>query len=158
MDYYLSVATFASLHMRAAARVSSSIASAHAARPVDRHAATASFSVSVAATNANGTGLSGTTSVLLGSGPPPVPQNLKARELPNGRVLLSWTPIVASPPLDSYAITATPLLADGAPEIGPAQILFDQPARLAAFAGDTIERAIEADRADTDGMQLPGKM
>lgn len=65
------------------------------------------WTVSVAATNANGTGLSGTTSVLLGSGPPPVPQNLKARELPNGRVLLSWTPIVASPPLDSYAITAT---------------------------------------------------
>ncbi len=65
------------------------------------------WTVSVAATNANGTGLSGATSVLLGSGPPPVPQNLKARELPNGRVLLSWTPIVASPPLDSYAITAT---------------------------------------------------
>lgn len=64
------------------------------------------WSVSVAATNANGTGLSGSTSVLLGSGPPPTPQNLKARELPNGRVLLSWTPIYASPPLDSYVVTS----------------------------------------------------
>ena len=64
------------------------------------------WTISVAATNANGTGLAGTTSLLLGAGPPPAPQNLKARELPNGRVLLSWSPISASPPLDSYAITS----------------------------------------------------
>lgn len=64
------------------------------------------WTISVAATNANGTGLAGSTSVLLGAGPPPAPQNLKARELPNGRVLLSWSPISASPPLDSYAITS----------------------------------------------------
>lgn len=64
------------------------------------------WSIGVAATNANGTGLSGTTSVLLGSGPPPAPQGLKARELPNGRVLLSWTPIYSSPPLDSYIVTS----------------------------------------------------
>ena len=64
------------------------------------------WTISVAAINANGTGLSGTTSLLLGSGPPPTPQNLQARELPNGRVLLSWTPIYASPPLDSYVITS----------------------------------------------------
>lgn len=65
------------------------------------------WTISVAATNANGTGLAGSTSLLLGAGPPPMPQNLKARELPNGRVLLSWSPISASPPLDSYAITST---------------------------------------------------
>lgn len=64
------------------------------------------WTISVAATNANGTGLAGTTSLLLGAGPPPVPQNLKARELPDGRVLLSWSPIASSPPLDSYAITS----------------------------------------------------
>jgi hypothetical protein len=64
------------------------------------------WSVSVAATNANGTGPAGTTSLILGSGPPPSVTGLQARELPNGRVLLNWTPIVASPPLDSYVITA----------------------------------------------------
>lgn len=65
------------------------------------------WSISLAAVNQFGFGPAATINQTLGSGPPPAPTNLTAKELPNARVLLVWTPVAANPALDSYVITST---------------------------------------------------
>lgn len=65
------------------------------------------WTISLAADNQFALGPATSITQTLGSGPPPAPANLTAKELPNSRVLLVWTPVVASPPLDSYVITST---------------------------------------------------
>jgi len=65
------------------------------------------WSLSLAAQNADGTGPADTTEVALGNAKPTAPQNLMLIERTDGGVEFSWTPTLASPPVDNYVIQAT---------------------------------------------------
>lgn len=65
------------------------------------------WSISLAAQNINGTGPAGTTIAALGNAKPTAPQNLLLIERTDGGVEFSWTPTLASPPVDNYLIQAT---------------------------------------------------
>ena len=65
------------------------------------------WTIALAAQNASGTGPSGTTIVALGNAKPTAPQNLMLIERTDGGVEFSWTPVLASPPVDNYVIQAT---------------------------------------------------
>ena len=65
------------------------------------------WTISLAAQNASGTGLAGSTIVALGTAKPSAPQNLMLIERTGGGVEFSWTPVLASPSVDNYVIQAT---------------------------------------------------
>lgn len=65
------------------------------------------WTITLAAQNASGTGVAGSTIVALGTAKPSAPQNLMLIERTGGGVEFSWTPVLASPPVDNYVIQAT---------------------------------------------------